>query len=190
MEGEEDCPTITVICLDLPSKLGGVWAEIPISEGSGAESIPWGACDYNAVMSESKSVQRTLRLRRETADRLDSAAAHGAESSNALADRLLLEALRLQDHPLVQFRTGAAGDREPHLVGTRLKVRDIITTARGHHGDLQATAAYFDVPVPIVEAASAYYAEFTDEIDQAMAEASRVADLHRQRWERQQALLA
>lgn len=141
-------------------------------------------------MTEPRPVQRTLRLRRETADRLDSAAAHGAESSNALADRLLLEALRLQDHPFVQFRTGAAGDREPHLVGTRLKVRDIITTARGHHGDLQATAAYFDVPVPIVEAASAYYAEFTDEIDQAMADATRIAEEQRQRWERQQALLA
>lgn len=141
-------------------------------------------------MPETKSVQRTLRLRQETADRLDAAAANSAESRNALADRLLLEALRLQDHPLVQFRTGAAGDREPHLVGTRLKVRDVITTARGHHGDVQATAVYFDVPLPIVEAASAYYAEFTDEIDEALTDAARVAGAHRQRWERQQALLA
>lgn len=141
-------------------------------------------------MSDAKPVQRTLRLRQETADRLDAAAARGAESSNAIADRLLLEALRLQDHPLVQFRTGAAGDREAHLMGTRLKVRDVIATARGHHGDVRATAAYFDLPVPIVEAASAYYAEFTDEIDRATADAAHVAEEHHQRWERQQTLLA
>ncbi len=146
--------------------------------------------DYNAVMSDTKPVQRTLRLRQETADRLDAAAARSAESSNAIADRLLLESLRLQDHPLVQFRTGAAGHREPHLVGTRLKARDIIATARGHQGDIQATAAYFDVPVPVVDAAIAYYAEFTDEIDTAIADAARYADEQRQRWERQRALLS
>ncbi|CAN5490092.1 hypothetical protein BH23ACT9_BH23ACT9_21070 [soil metagenome] len=146
--------------------------------------------DYNAVMSDTKPVQRTLRLRQETADRLDAAAARSAESTNAVADRLLLEALRLQDHPLVQFRTGASGHREPHLVGTRLKVRDIIATARGHQGDIQVTAAYFDLPVPIVDAAIAYYAEFTDEIDTANADAARYADEQRQRWERQQALLS
>ncbi len=146
--------------------------------------------DYNAVMSDTKPVQRTLRLRQETADRLDAAAARSAESSNAIADRLLLEGLRLHDHALVQFRTGAAGHREPHLVGTRLKVRDIVTTARGHQGDIQTTAAYLDLPIPIVDAAIAYYAEFTDEIDTAIADAARYTDEQRQRWERQQALLS
>ncbi|WP_370328385.1 hypothetical protein [Euzebya sp.] len=141
-------------------------------------------------MSDQKPIQRTLRLRQETADRLEAEAARGAESANALADRLLLEGLRALEHPLIQFRTGASGDREPHLVGTRLKVRDVIHTAREHHGDLAQTAGYFDIAVPLVEAAVAYYSDFTEEIDQAMEEATAFAERQRRRWEHQRQLLA
>lgn len=141
-------------------------------------------------MAERKPVQRTLRLRQETADRLEAEASRGAESANALADRLLLEGLRGVAHPLVQFRTGEAGGREPHLVGTRLKVRDVIHTARGHHGDVAETAAYFDIATPLVQAAIAYYADFTDEIDEAAADAARFAAEHRVRSEHQRRLLA
>lgn len=135
-------------------------------------------------------MQRTFRLREETIDRLDAAAARSSESANAMADRLLLEGLRGLEHPLIQFRTGASGDREPHLVGTRLKVRDVIHTARGHDGDAAQTAEYFGIAVPLVEAAIAYYADFTDEIDHAIEQATRFAEQQRRRWERQRQLLA
>lgn len=141
-------------------------------------------------MGDVKSVQRTLRLRHETATRLDSAAASSMESANALADRLLLEALRGLDHPLVQFRTGAAGRREPHLTGTRLKVRDVIATAQGHRGDIAATADYFGIAPALVEAAITYYADFTEEVDRDAEHAHAIADRARERWEKQRALFS
>lgn len=93
-------------------------------------------------------------------------------------------------HPLIQYRTGESGDREPHLVGTRLKVRDVIHTARGNHGGVAHTADYFDIPAALVEAAIAFYTDFTEEIDQAAEEATRFAEQQRLRWEHQRKLLA
>lgn len=136
------------------------------------------------------SVQRSFRLARRTAERLDAAAEASGETRNALADRLLDEALRIEVHPLIRFRTGAAGRREPALVGTRLLVRDVVGTVKGHGNDVDAAAEYLDIPRSLVVAAVAYYAEFTDEVDADMVWAEDIARTERDRWERQQAALA
>jgi hypothetical protein len=144
--------------------------------------------------SETGSVQRSFRLSRSTSDLLDAAAESTGESRNALADRLLGEAVRTERHPLIRFRTGAAGRREPQLVGTRLLVRQVIATVRNDDGNLNGNlddaAAYLDVPTRFVRAALSYYADYTGEVDADAAWAARVEADERARWEREQAALA
>lgn len=141
-------------------------------------------------MDDTKSVQRSFRLSRKTADALDAAAAAGNETRNALADRLLGEALRIERHPLIRFRTGPAGWREPMLVGTRLKVRQVMHTLRGEDNDLDAAAAYFSLPRSTVAAALAYYAEYANEVDADEARAHAFERAERARWDRQQAAVS
>ena len=145
--------------------------------------------DTVSYMSFAPSVQRSFRLDRRTAEQLDAAAAASGESRNALAERLLREALRLEEHPMIRFRTGAAGRREPVLAGTRLLVRDVIATLREHGNHVDATADYFGVPRGTLVAAAGYYADFADEVDADAQLAEAAAQRERERWERQRALL-
>lgn len=137
-------------------------------------------------MSDTKTVQRSFRLSPRTLSLLDAAAADTGESRNALVDRLLGEAVRLERHPLIRFRRGAAGRRRPFVVGTRLYVHQVVATLREHGGDVDVTADYFRVDDRLVRAAQAYYADFPDEVDADADDAERVAAAERARWERQQ----
>lgn len=139
-------------------------------------------------MADSPTVQRSFRLARDTATHLDEAAMISGESRNALVDRLLREALRIEQHPLIRFRTGAAGRREPLLVGTRLKVRQIIATLRHSDNDVAAAADYLSVPRALVDAAIAYYADYRAEVDADATGAQQIEDAELARWERQQAV--
>jgi uncharacterized protein (DUF433 family) len=141
-------------------------------------------------MGQPKPVQRSFRLSRATSDLLDATAEATGERRNALADRLLGEGVRLERHPLIRFRTGAAGRREPLLVGTRLLVRQVVATAGGEGGDVEAAAETLGLPVRAVRAAVAYYAEFRDEIDRDAEWAARIEAAERSRWDREQAALA
>ncbi len=121
---------------------------------------------------------------------LDAAAAAGRETRNALVDRLLGEALRLERHPLIRFHEGASGRRQPLVVGTRLYVHQVIATVRASDRDIDQAAAYLAVAPRLVRAAVEYYAEFSDEVDDDAAGASRIELDERARWERQQRALA
>jgi uncharacterized protein (DUF433 family) len=136
-------------------------------------------------MEESKSVQRSFRLSPSTTELLDREAEMSNESRNALADRLLGEALRLEHHSMIRFQQGAAGRRRPLVAGTRLYVYQVIATLREHSGSVEDTAAYFGVERRLVQSALEYYADFRDEIDTDKASAQRVAEIERARWERQ-----
>lgn len=139
---------------------------------------------------DTPSVQRSFRLSKRTIELLDDAAAGGVESRNALADRLLGEALRLERHPLIRFQQGASGRRQPIVTGTRLSVHQIISTLRASNGDVDEAAAYFTIGARLVRAALEYYAEFADEIDEDAAVAARIERDERARWERRQRALA
>ena len=136
------------------------------------------------------SIQRSFRLSPRTLELLDAAAAGGGESRNALADRLLGEALRLDRHPHIRFHGGPAGRRQPLIVGTRLYVHQIMSTLRASHGDVDAAAAYLGIAPRLVGAAVEYYADFADEVDADAAAAEQVERDERARWERQQRALA
>src|SRR5215216_4758859 len=78
-------------------------------------------CDSIGPMATSEgSTQRSFRLSRRTLEQLDAMARATGESSNALADRLLSEAIKTATHPLIRFQPGALGRRRALVVGTRL----------------------------------------------------------------------
>jgi uncharacterized protein (DUF433 family) len=142
-------------------------------------------------MSETTtSVQRSFRLTVTTSALLDDLAETSSETRNSLVERLLAEGLRTEQHPLIVFRTGAAGRREPALAGSRLLVRQVVAQLRAADGDVAEVAAYLEVPPAWVRATVSYYADFTGEIEADAAWAKRLEADHLARWEREQAALA
>jgi len=123
-------------------------------------------------MGEERSVQRSFRLAGPTAELLDLKAESTGSSRNALADRLLGEALRLEHRPLIRFVQGASGRPQALLGGTALHVYQVVATVDAHHGSVDETAAYFDLPLTSVRAALEYAADFDSEVaaDRAAAE--------------------
>ncbi len=137
-------------------------------------------------MGEERSVQRSFRLTRSTAELLDLEAESAGSSRNALADRLLGEALRQEHHPLIRFVQGAGGRRQALLAGTRLYVYQVAATCEAHHGSVDETAAYFDLPLTSVRAALDYAADSDSEVAADRAAAERVAAAERRRFELRQ----
>lgn len=134
------------------------------------------------------SAPRSFRLSRTTNDLLDQKAAQAHQSGNSLADRILGEGLRTEDHPLVRFRSGAAGRREPILVGTRLLVRQVVATLWVHDGNPKEAAEYLGVSTSTVTAALSYYADFTEEVNADIDWAESIETAERARWEKEQSL--
>lgn len=139
--------------------------------------------------SRDVTTQRSFRLSTRTLELLEQRAQARNLSRNALADRLLGEAVRTEDHPLIRFRTSASGVRRPALIGTRLYVHDVISTLRGEGGSVTATAAYLDIDEHLVLAAVAYVADLPDEVEQDLEAAAALAREERARWDRQQQAL-
>ncbi len=139
-------------------------------------------------MARSPTTQRTFRLVPETLDRLDARARDLGESRNGLAQRLLDEGLRLEQHPLIYFREGAAGLRRPALVGTRLYIFQVLDTVRASD-EVTDAASYLGLSEAQVRAAVAYYADFGDEVDADAAQEREFAEGERERWERAQRVL-
>lgn len=133
------------------------------------------------------SVQRSFRLSATTSDLLDTMSDVANESRNSLVERLLAEALRTERHPMIRFRTGAAGRREPYVVGTRLLVRQVVPLVRGE-GSVERAADALGVESHLLSAAVSYYADFPDEVEADMAWAARVEEEMQVRWLREQAL--
>jgi uncharacterized protein (DUF433 family) len=142
------------------------------------------------MATDEPTVQRSFRLSRRTLDLLDAMAKATGRSRNALADRLLSEAIRTEAHPLIRFQPGALGRRRALVVGTRLYVYQVISTLRGNDGDVGQTAEDFGIPPQLIRAALAYYADFTDEVDEDAAVAAQIEREERARWERQQRAIA
>jgi uncharacterized protein (DUF433 family) len=138
----------------------------------------------------SPTQQRSFRLSRRTVELLDGLAAASGQSRNSVAERLLSEAIRTETHPLIRFRSGAMGRRQPILAGTRLYIHQLIATVRGNDGDVDRTATDLGISPQQVRAAVAYYADFPDEVDDDAATAARVEQEERERWERQQQAIA
>lgn len=140
-------------------------------------------------MSTQSSGPKSFRLSPRTLELLDRRADELRESRNALADRLLGEALRIEHHPLIGFRQNAEGVRRPCITGTRLYVWQVIEALRGQGNTVDAIADAFDIDQRLVRAAVQYYADFADEVDRDRDEAAEAARLEHERRMRADALL-
>lgn len=73
--------------------------------------------------------------------------------------------LQVDEHPLIGFAEGSAGQRA-RLLGTGKDVWEVIAAVRDNGGDPAETARYLEMPLRLVRAAIAYYGTHSDEIDQ------------------------
>jgi uncharacterized protein (DUF433 family) len=97
------------------------------------------------------------------------------ERQTELAERYVIDGMRMDGHPLIVFRDRMAG-RRVAPVGSRRDVADVIATLAQNGNSIEATAEYLDLPVPAIEAAVRYYVEFKAEIDGEITRAAAVAE--------------
>lgn len=145
--------------------------------------------DYDVVMTHPLSV----RFRRDDVVRgVKREAEVQRRSISALIEELVDEGLRSRRHPLIAFRSGAAGRRAAIVGGP--DVWEVIAGIVG--GDVPAerrierAVEVFDWPRPHIEAALAYYTEFTEEIDTEIESNGSAAADAEKAWHRGRGLLA
>ena len=142
-------------------------------------------------MAHSAAAKQPLAFRvlPRTLEHLRRRAREAGQPQTALAERYIEEGLRMDEHPLIYFREGAAG-RRPVLLGTRLDVADVIDTIRQNNKSVEAAAAYLELPVDRVEACLRYYADYGAEIDEWIDRSRAIAEREEARWQRRGEALA
>jgi uncharacterized protein (DUF433 family) len=110
----------------------------------------------------------TLRFQSGVSERLAAQARRVGLAPRTLAQRLVDEGLRREDHPLIRFVDGPSG-RRAALVGSGLDVWEVIDTIRHNDNDPEEAAAYLEIAPRLVQAAVAYYGEYREEIDAEIA---------------------
>lgn len=122
-------------------------------------------------------------------ERLEQRAREAGQPRTSLVQRYVEEGLRLDAHPQIVFRDGAAG-RRPAIAGTRLDVWKVIETLREAGGSVEETASLLDVPEVSVRACVSYYAAFKEEVDVWTLRMHEIAEREAEAWRREQAILA
>ena len=123
-------------------------------------------------------------------ERLESHSRLRGESKSRVAEQLIEEGLRMQDHPQIVFRDGPAGRRAALAAGP--DVWEVIGTMRssGKKGEdaIRVAAEWGALAPAVVRAAVAYYAEYPEEIDERIRSNEEMADREYRAWQRAQAL--
>jgi hypothetical protein len=122
--------------------------------------------------------------------------AHRELSLSSASNRLVDEALKMHEHPLVTFKDGPAGRRARlaggpdvwEVIGAVRSVRDAEPELAGDEV-LAVVAETSGVPMPFLRAALAYWGDFPAEVDAFLDRARAEAEQARASWERQQELL-
>ncbi len=134
----------------------------------------------------------SLRMSPETRERLDAHSRRLREPRARVAERLIDEGLRMEEHPGIVFREGRAGRRAGLAGGP--DVWEVLDTLRGTglSGEkaIGATAEWGGVTVAQVRTAVVYYADHRAEIDEWIEVNRAEADRVRQSWERSLKALA
>jgi hypothetical protein len=105
----------------------------------------------------------SIRLPEQTIGRLSDRAGRSQMPARTLAQRYVEEGLRMDENPLIRFADGPSG-RRPRVIGGP-DVWEVIAVAKDNRGDLAETAAYLELSLGLVQAATTYYAAYPDEID-------------------------
>jgi uncharacterized protein (DUF433 family) len=95
-------------------------------------------------------------------------------SKGAIIEALADEALRIRRYPGIAFR-GVDWERRPWIMGTALDIWEIVRAYRDF-GCIEDMTRETDLTDRQIRLALAYYEDFPDEIDLAIAEADRTLD--------------
>ncbi|MGI8513055.1 MAG: hypothetical protein ACR2NH_10585 [Solirubrobacteraceae bacterium] len=127
-----------------------------------------------------KSAPFSIRLSRVTDELVSQEARRTRRSKGAVVEALAEEALRTRRFAGVAFR-GSDWSRRPWVIGTALDVWEIVAASRSF-ASAPEMAAQTDLREPQIRLALAYYEEFPDEIDEAIAESERPLDQLRREY--------
>jgi hypothetical protein len=123
-------------------------------------------------------------------------AVHQELTLSSATSRLVDEALRAREHPLITFKDGPAGRRARVVGGPDVweiigAVRSVRTAEPELAGDeaLTVVAETAGVPMPFLRAALAYWGDYPEEVDAFLDRARAEAVQAQAAWERQQDLL-
>jgi hypothetical protein len=134
----------------------------------------------------------SIRMSPQTLARLDVGARRRGEAKARVAERLIDEGLRMEDHPGVVFRDGPSGRRAALAGGP--DVWEIIETLKGTglagEQAVAATAEWGALTHAQVHAAVRYYADFHDEVDGRIEFNRQEAERQRAAWVRAREALA
>ena len=108
------------------------------------------------------TVHRSFRLSADTGRRLDERAAELRTSRSELAERLLDEALRREQHPQIDFRW-VEGERRAFVGG--IDLARLLVALRGSRGDIGKTANVLRIDEAAIAAALAYYDSYRAETE-------------------------
>lgn len=126
-----------------------------------------------------KSEPFSMRLSRRTDELVTGEARRTRRSKGAVVEALAEQALRARRFPGIAFR-GADWNRRPWVIGTALDIWEIVVATRAFESPRDA-AAHTELTEAQVRLASAYYHEYPEEIDQALADNERpLAQLRRE----------
>jgi hypothetical protein len=110
--------------------------------------------------------------------------------------RLVDEALRIREHPLITFNDGPAGRRARPVGGPDVwevigAIRSVREAEPALAGDevLAVVAETSGAPAPFIRAALAYWSDYSEEIDDFLQRARAEAAQAQDAWEPQQGLL-
>ncbi|HTR73435.1 MAG TPA: hypothetical protein VMG80_07545 [Solirubrobacteraceae bacterium] len=134
----------------------------------------------------------SIRMSQRTLTRLDLGARRRGEPKARVAERLIDEGLRLEDHPGIVFRDGPAGRRAALAGGP--DVWEVIGTLQDSDlaGEqaIAAAAEWGNLSQAQVRIAVRYYADFREEIDARIAHNSQEAERQNAAWVRAREALA
>jgi hypothetical protein len=123
-------------------------------------------------------------------------AVHQEMTLSSATSRLVDEALRAREHPLITFKDGPAGRRARVVGGPDVweiigAVRSVRMAEPDLAGDeaLTVVAETSGVPTPFLRAALAYWGDYPEEVDAFLDRARAEAVQAQTAWERQQELL-
>ncbi len=191
------CPRVTVVARRSPGLMHGSSTAPTLS---GPLSRQGFACvtlsNYHVVMT--KRSPTPVRFDPPVADRLVSfVTANPGMSLSSAANRLVDEALRMNEHPGIVFRAGPAGRRAALAGGP--DVWEVIRAVRSAHETepdldrdrvLSLVSDNTGVARRLLSIAVRYWAAYPDEVDAEISAANAAEEAAEQSWQRERDLLA
>jgi hypothetical protein len=131
----------------------------------------------------------SLRIERATPERLNRRARHTGQPRSTVAERYVLEGIRMDEQPDIRFVDGSLGRRSA-VIGTGLDVWEIIETVRSNDDSVAEAAAYLEIKPDLIAVAVGYYGSNREEIDGFIERVREIADDEEARWLRARDALA